>query len=325
MKDRYGRSIDYLRVSITDRCNYRCTYCMPRGAVQFLPAGDILSADEIIRIVQAAAELGIRHIKITGGEPLVRNDAVQIIAGIRRSARIEDITLTTNGYYLADYAGDLAQAGIRSVNVSLDTLDSSRYAALCGVDGLARTVAGIAAAQAQRMQVKLNVTVSNDTVSEDIYAVVEYGMEHRLTVRFIELMPIGCGYIAGMGTDSVRRLLEDRYGAVQPCLVTGNGPARYYRFANNEKSGGTAFSIGFISAIQHCFCAGCNRIRLTADGYLHPCLADSASVDVRTLLRSGCTDTELQQIIINAITAKPECHRFMQKPLISAAMHRIGG
>ena len=326
MKDRYGRSINYLRVSITDRCNYRCTYCMPHSAVQFLPAESLLSADEIIRIVKTAAAVGIRHIKITGGEPLIRSDVIEIISGIHKYTAIEDITLTTNGWYLGNYAAALKQAGVRAVNVSIDTLDRSRYTALCGVDGLARAVAGTAAAQEQGLHVKVNVTVNKDTEAEDIYALAAYGVQQQLTVRFIELMPIGCGYISSMNTNSVRRLLEDRYGTAEPCQETGNGPARYYRFAGMEKNGSrSSCCIGFISAIQHCFCADCNRIRLTADGKLYPCLADSSSLDVRSLLRSGCTDALLQHTIIEAVNAKPECHRFMQQPPVSAAMYRIGG
>lgn len=325
MKDTWGRDIDYMRISITDRCNLRCRYCMPQGIAP-VPMEEILTYEEIEKVCEAAAELGIRRLKITGGEPLVRKGCTDLAGRLKRVHGIEQVTLTTNGVLLAPYAKELADQGLSGVNISLDTLDREVYAGITGTDALEDVKAGIKAALSEGLSVKINAVLQpeiNDTQWEQLLLLTA---EYPLDVRFIEMMPIGYGkeYRAVSNMELLKQLKE-RYPELEQDLKPhGNGPAVYYRIP------GFQGSAGFISAVNKKFCRDCNRIRLTAAGELKPCLCYEESVDVRAVLR-GTGETErkeaLRSAIQKAVRQKPGQHCFDQKEVVTEKqpMVRIGG
>lgn len=307
MKDRKNRSIDYLRISVIDRCNLRCVYCMPEEGITCLEEKELLTFDEIIRVCTSAAKLGIKKIKLTGGEPLVRKNFVGLVRQIKGVEGIEEITLTTNGLLLEEKLDDLIEAGITAINISLDTLDAEHFKGITKVDGFDKVLKAIKkAANSSLKSVKVNALVAKHLNEEWICKLARLAEYDQINVRFIELMPIGLGkQFERISKEEVLEKLEEEFGVLKPyeeCL--GNGPAKYWEIE------GFKGKIGFISAVSDCFCDACNRVRLTADGFLKLCLHSKAGVDLRALLRNGVSDQDLMLTISEAIKVKPEKHYF---------------
>ena len=334
MHDKYGRTINYMRISITDRCNLRCRYCMPDG-IELIPMARILSYEEITEICRAAAELGISRLKITGGEPLARLGAPDLIAMLKQIPGIEQVTMTTNGVLLGRYLPELLAAGLDAVNISLDTLIPGRFSAITGRDELHRVLESMDAALEAGLPVKVNAVLQPDMNEDEWLSLAEMARDRRLDVRFIEMMPIGMG--RRFSAVSNRELLE-RIRQAYPQLETdhsvhGNGPAVYYRIP------GWKGSIGFISAMHGRFCGSCNRIRLTAQGKLKPCLCFGDTVDLMPLLRTehdreaGTERAEaersdnLKSALRTAILGKPLQHCFEMEEDITerSRLASIGG
>ena len=305
MIDQYGRTIEYLRISVTDRCNLRCVYCMPEEGIEQLPHEQILTFDEIERVCRISTELGISKIKLTGGEPLVRKGLPDLLGKIKRISGIEQVTLTTNGILLKNQLDELMRQGLDAVNISIDTLDETCYHTVTRCGELNQALEGLQAAlEYPNLRVKLNCVPMNQS-EEEYIQMAEYAKEHPVEVRFIEMMPIGMGKACqGKSRDELLELLEKALGNAEPYEKhLGNGPAEYVSFS------GFQGRIGFISAVSHKFCDSCNRIRLTAEGYLKLCLQYESGIDLRKLLRSGATDEELKEAMRQAIanlSVKPE-------------------
>lgn len=306
MVDGNGRIIDYLRISLTDRCNLRCIYCMPEEGTEYIPHSQILTYDEILRICRCMSELGLKKIKLTGGEPLVRKDCAQLIRELKKIPQIEQITLTTNGVCLKKQMHGLAEAGLDAVNISLDTLDSDLFLTITRQNMLNEVWEGIKEALCYpKIPVKINcVPVFSDT--KNILDMAGLAKHYPLHVRFIELMPIGYGKSClFQSEEEMKKILSAAYGTMVPCEEKyGNGPCRYYSLS------GFQGKIGFISAVSHQFCSQCNRIRLTSDGYLKTCLQYAEGVWLKEMMREGCSDKELKEKIIQAVKNKPGHHQF---------------
>lgn len=323
MLDRYGRVINYLRISVTDRCNLRCCYCMPEG-VQDVGMKNILTFEEIWEIVRTGVSLGITHIRITGGEPLVRKGCVNLIRGIREIPGVETITMTTNGVLLENYAKQLKEAGVDGVNISLDTLDPEEFFKITGKRELQEVLAGIRAAKTAGLPVKLNAVNRKEL---DPIPLVRYAQEENLPIRFIEMMPVGYGkkYV-GRSNEELRETLEAVCGNAE-CMTNreelsrmGSGPAVYYQFSDLK------VPVGFISAIHGKFCDTCNRVRLTAEGYLKLCLCYDEGEDLRRVLHEGEKEN-LRTIMEQTIFRKPAAHCF-EHPAEMTETHemvKIGG
>ena len=323
MLDRYGRVINYLRISVTDRCNLRCCYCMPEG-VQDVGMKNILTFEEIWEIVRTGVSLGITHIRITGGEPLVRKDCVDLIRGIREIPGVETITMTTNGVLLGNYGKQLKEAGVDGVNISLDTLDPEEFYKITGKRELQEVLAGIRAAKTAGLPVKLNAVNRKEL---DPIPLVRYAQEENLPLRFIEMMPVGYGkkYV-GRSNEELRETLEAVCGKAE-CMTNreelsrmGSGPAVYYQFSDLK------VPVGFISAIHGKFCDTCNRARLTAEGYLKLCLCYDEGENLRRVLREGEKEN-LRTIMEQTIFRKPAAHCF-EHPAEMTETHemvKIGG
>ena len=323
MLDGYGREADYLRISVTDKCNLRCRYCMPVD-IETVPMSEILTFEEVTDTVSVAASLGIKKVRITGGEPLIRRNVNGLIKMLKAVDGIEQVTLTTNGVLLPEYIGKLKEAGIDVINISLDTLDREKYKELTGSDELDRVLGGIKTALKTDIPIKLNA-VSLDL--EDAFSLVEFVKDKALDLRFIELMPIGYGRDhRGIPHSILITSVMDRYdGAESDDTGYGNGPAVSYRIP------GYKGRIGFISALSRPFCDNCNRIRLTTKGYLKSCLCYDTGVDLKGILRSGLPEDarkeKLRYGIKEAILCKPKSHCFISEDNISEKdpMSRIGG
>lgn len=323
MLDRYGRVINYLRISVTDRCNLRCCYCMPEG-VQDVGMKNILTFEEIWEIVRTGVSLGITHIRITGGEPLVRKGCVDLIRGIREIPGVETITMTTNGVLLGNYGKQLKEAGVDGVNISLDTLDPEEFYKITGKRELQEVLAGIRAVKTAGLPVKLNAVNRKEL---DPIPLVRYAQEENLPLRFIEMMPVGYGkkYV-GRSNEELRETLEAVCGKAE-CMTNreelsrmGSGPAVYYQFSDLK------VPVGFISAIHGKFCDTCNRVRLTAEGYLKLCLCYDEGADLRRVLREGEKEN-LRTIMEQTIFRKPAAHCF-EHPAEMTETHemiKIGG
>ncbi|MDO4270166.1 MAG: GTP 3',8-cyclase MoaA [Eubacteriales bacterium] len=323
MQDGCGRTADYLRVSLTDRCNLRCVYCMPATGIQTLPHEQILTLEEVTRLARCFALLGVRKIKLTGGEPLVRLGVVRLVRALREISGVEQITLTTNGVLLAQHLDALLEAGLDAVNISLDTLDPARFLRITRFEGLERVLDAVDRAAAAGLPVKINCVPISGLNDEDIVPLAGLARGRVRAVRFIELMPIGCGsaYTA-VPFDTLRAELEAAYGALTPYDgVLGNGPARYVSLDGFEGK------IGFIRAVTDCFCADCNRVRLSADGDFKPCLYQRAKLNLRDLLRTGADDETICARIREQLRNKPEGHRFgrVQADADTRYMASIGG
>lgn len=323
MLDQYGRRINYLRISVTDRCNLRCRYCMPEG-VQDVGMKNILTFEEIWEIVKTGVSLGITHIRITGGEPLVRKGCADLILGIRKIPGVETITMTTNGVLLGNYAKQLKEAGVDGVNISLDTLDPEEFCQITGKRELPAVLAGIRAAKDAGLPVKLNAVNRKEL---DPVPLVRYAQNENLPFRFIEMMPVGYGkQYVGRSNEELREMLEKTFGTVEKLVDSeelsrmGSGPAVYYRFSDLK------VPVGFISAIHGKFCDTCNRVRLTAEGYLKLCLCYDQGVDLRHVLREGEKEN-LRTVMEEAIFRKPAAHCF-ERPSEMTETHemvKIGG
>lgn len=355
MTDPYGRTIDYLRVSLTDRCNFRCVYCMPEQGFPCTPKEEHLSTEEFVRLVRIGASLGIRKVRLTGGEPLLRKDLPEIVQEIAAIEGIEDLSCTTNGHMLEEMAGPLANAGLTRINVSLDTLRSDRFAQIARRGSLDKVLNGIRVArQIGLSPIKVNCVAMrgvNDSEAEDFAA---WTLREEVHVRFIELMPIrwnldetdsfdsfsvhgGKGLLqirqsrGDMLSDlemrrmficaaELRERIEAAYGVLEPAEVQTNGPARTYRLP------GAKGTVGFISQITSDFCEKCNRIRLTHDGFLRPCLMSDGELDLRPALRAGASDDGLRALMTHVVAHKPERHYLAEGQQVTGrGMSQIGG
>ncbi len=324
MIDRTGRRIDYLRISVTDRCNLRCRYCMPETGIPSVSHSEILSYDEIERIVSCAAGLGISKIKITGGEPLVRKNCPRLIRQLKAIPGIEHITLTTNGVLLAEQISELAEAGLEGVNISLDTLDPETFRTITRRDGLEQVLSGMdAAVNFPGIRVKINCVPME--INREEYARLALLAKNRpVDVRFIEMMPMGYGkQYPVIDEPAVIGILEKEFGPLtENTEARGFGPAHYYSIENFTGR------IGFISALSHKFCSSCNRVRLTSDGFLKQCLQYPDGTDLKSLIRRGCSDAELKETMEKTISGKPKSHQFGQDVSGSSekkTMSQIGG
>lgn len=358
MRDGLGREIDYLRISVTDKCNLRCKYCMPPEGVTSVPHEEVLTLEEILRLVGIMEQLGIRKVRLTGGEPMVRKNLLWLVEQIHRLPGIEEIAMTTNGTMFAERAEDYRKAGLTAVNISLDTLDPERFRKITGGyiagkcvtaedmcgnsasqktmckgvklregQGVDSVVHAIDAAIAQNLQVKINCVPCLEMNGEDIESMAGLARNQKIDVRFIELMPIGCGReYTGLSSEEILARLERVYGAAckverksGPAADTGeecsggipgavgrntDGPAEYYHFP------GFIGRIGFISPISHKFCKECNRIRLTCEGRLKLCLHYDRGLELKPLLRGGASDEEIKERILAALQEKPAEHHF---------------
>ena len=306
MLDKLNRKIDYLRISVIDRCNLRCVYCMPEEGIESIPHDEILTYDEILRICEIVSELGIRKIKITGGEPLVRKDIVNLIRDIKNIDKIEQVTLTTNGILLHEMLDDLYDAGIDAINISLDTLNKDNFKKITRRDGLEKVLMSIDKAYDLGIRVKINCLAIRDFNLMELVEIASFAKDREIDVRFIELMPIGFGKkYTQIDNDEILSILESRFGTFE--IVTekrGNGPAKYYRNQNMKGC------IGFISAISHEFCESCNRIRLTSSGFLKLCLHYNKGIDLKEPIRNGISDEDLKKLIHDTIWNKPISHKF---------------
>ena len=322
MFDRYQREIHYLRLSVTDLCNLRCRYCMPDG-VEKLEREAVLTYEEFLRLAALFARCGIDTVRVTGGEPLVRKNVAQLVAGLKETPGIRRVTLTTNAVLLAEQLPALLDAGLDSVNISLDTLRPEVFRQITARDEFAAVQAGLQAALESGLPVKLNCVPQagvNEGELEDLAALAE---NRPLQVRFIEMMPIGYGAaMPCISGPELRQRFARRWPELQPLTEAafGDGPAVYYTVP------GWQGSIGFIAAVHGKFCASCNRVRLTSQGFLRPCLASEAGCDLRALLRSGADDTQLLAAIRETIWAKPREHHFEDSSMpATRGMYRIGG
>ena len=304
MKDSQGREIDYMRISVTDRCNLRCTYCMPDG-IELLPMAEILTFEEILRVCRQAVELGITRFKVTGGEPLVRRGCVGLIDRIRHLPGVEQVTLTTNGVLFREHLDALLDAGLDAVNISLDTLKRDRFVEITGSDHLEEVLSAVDAAVRSGLQVKINTVLEQEKNAGEWQDILELAWERNLDVRFIELMPIGNGAeCTGISNETLFEWIQEKYPDIhRDERVHGNGPAVYYHIP------GFVGSVGFISPIHCVFCSSCNRIRMTATGELKPCLCYEDTVSVRDAARHG-EDRQIRAKLEEAVLMKPKQHCF---------------
>ena len=324
MLDQYGRNIDYMRISLTDRCNLRCIYCMPEEGICQIPRTELLDQEEILRISRLASELGISRIKLTGGEPLVRRICVPLVKELKALPGIRQVTLTTNGILLKEQLPGLMEAGLDALNISLDTLNPENFQKITRYNELDRTLEGLSTALSYpSLKVKVNCVPTFQT-DQELLQVAALARENPVHVRFIEMMPIGLGReFTARDEKSVKDILEKTYGTLTPVSeILGNGPCHYYTL---ERFCGR---IGFISALSHKFCKQCNRVRLTSTGYLKGCLQFQNGVDLKVLLRNGASDEILKNALQKAIFEKPAGHNFQEKKNgreESHIMSQIGG
>jgi cyclic pyranopterin phosphate synthase len=333
MQDRYGHRISYLRVSITDRCNERCTYCMPQELQEWLPRDGILSFEETLRLIRIAGELGVSKVRVTGGEPLTRRDVINFIQQIPQIAAIKSIGLSTNGTLLArqitpgrTMADALRDAGTQSVNISLDTLDAKVYSQITGRDLHEEVLRGIEAAIAARFgQIKLNTVLMRGRNEDQLIPLIEFAGARDLILRFIEMMPVSTSDVLDehnfMSILQAKRSIESFYGSLIPeTEFRTNGPATYYQIPGRKQR------IGFIGAMTNLhFCESCNKLRLTCDGKLRPCLGSYLEFDVMKPLRAGASDEELKQFFLDVVDRKPQQHDFRNNYQPNRKMIAIGG
>ena len=328
LMDAFARRIRYLRVSVTDRCNYRCTYCMPEelgDQLAFEPRSAVLTFEEIERLLRVFARLGVRKVRLTGGEPTVRKGIVELAGRIVSVPGIEQVVMTSNGHLLPDLAQPLAAAGVTAINVSLDTLDAAAFRRLTGRGDLARVLAGIDAAVAAGMRVKTNAVALHGVNDHELVALCEHAWSRGVVPRFIEHMPMSDGALyapeAELSAAQIRRVLEASLGP----LVAGDvspgrdpGPARYWRVA------ATGHEVGIISAMTEHFCDDCNRLRLTATGSLHACLGHDDAISLRDVMRRGGSDEDVVRSIAAAVTGKRAGHVFERSGAGAPQKHMIG-
>lgn len=320
-----NRPIHYLRISVTDRCDMRCVYCMPTEGYPFMRSNEYMTNDEILRVVSIAASLGVYKFRLTGGEPLVRPKIVELVKGIATTPGVREVALSTNASLLERYAVPLAAAGLRRVNVSLDTLNPQRFAEITRGGQLHRTLDGIAAAErAGLVPIKVNAVVMRGLNDTEVPDLVSLGASRGWQVRFIEYMPIGCA--AGqwdqhfVSAAEILAMVQERF-PLEPLPMKPGDPARLYRIA------GTGANVGVITPVTQHFCDSCNRMRLTADGKIRSCLLVDGEQDLKSLLRSGCSNAEIAQILQRVAMLKPEWHGVVpgNYSLATEAMRDIGG
>jgi len=310
--DPFGRKIEYLRLSVTDRCDLRCFYCLPKGFKDFHTPDHWLSFDEIERIVAAFSELGLKRLRITGGEPLLRKNLAQLASRLSALPNLEDLSLSTNAVQLGKQAKALAAAKVTRINVSLDSLNAERFRQITNGGKLEKVIQGLMTAkQVGFSPIKINMVVMKGVNDDEVEDMLRFCIEHGFTLRFIETMPIGdTGRQAQqhfVDLTQVRQQLEQKFNLI-PGVMPGGGPARYAQVAGSE------LRIGFITPLSQHFCATCNRVRLSVDGQLYLCLGQHDKVDLRTPLRQGISDSDLKSLIIQAIHQKPERHEFKDNP-----------
>ncbi len=326
MLDSYMREVNYLRVSVTDRCNFRCAYCMPPEGVQQLEHADILTYEEIVRVVGIASRYcGINKVRLTGGEPLVRAGINDLVRGIKQLGTITDLAMTTNGSLLANQVEGLRQAGLDRVNISIDTLDEDRYRDITRGGDLQKTLHGLQQAlQAGLEPVKVNVVLTKALTEQDLQQFYELACKLPLFIRFIEFMPVGYhGIDEGLSVSQVKQYLTAIGGSdLQPLDdIKGSGPARNYKLK------GMQGVFGFITPISERFCQLCNRMRLTADGRLKPCLLSDDEIDIKTALRCGASDERIAGLVMEAVKQKPVGHTLTSscQDTFHRRMCQIGG
>ena len=321
LTDGLGRKVTYLRLSVTDRCDLRCIYCMAEH-MRFLPKAEVLTLEELDRIASVFISLGVRKLRLTGGEPLVRKGLLGLVEGLsrhRRAGVLDELTLSTNGARLAEFAPELARLGVRRVNVSMDTLDPNLFARLTRGGDLAKVQAGIAAATAAGIEVKINAVALASANADEIPTLIQWAHSRGLAITLIETMPMGeidedrRDQFLSLAT--VRSDLES-FWTLRDLALSSGGPARYVEVAE------TGGRLGFITPLSHNFCEGCNRVRLTCTGTLHTCLGQSDATDLRAVLRDGGSDADLRAAIVGGVMGKPAGHDFQVDRLGAAAVAR---
>ncbi len=332
MEDAFGHRISYLRVSVTDRCNERCRYCMPEEEQAWFPREEVLGYDEMLRVLRVGATLGIRKVRVTGGEPLTRPGVTQFCADVAAIPGIEQVGISTNGTLLSrledgeTLAARLVRAGVRSANISLDSLDRESYRRTTSRDLLPKVLEGIdAAIEAGFPSIRLNCVLMKRQTEQEMVPLIEYAREKGALLRFIELMPVSTQEVLSednfLSAGSALRMVEAQYGPLKPLPdFKTNGPATYYEIP------GSAQKVGFIGAMTNLhFCEACNKLRLTSDGKLRPCLGSWLEFDLREVLRRGCTDAELADFILGVVARKPKEHDFRHNYQPNRKMIAIGG
>lgn len=322
MTDKYGRVIDYMRVSIIDRCNLRCQYCIPTD-IEWLPPQEILTLEEIAEICRQASLIGIRKIKITGGEPLIRKGCIDLIHMIRSIPDIQQVTLTTNGVLLAQHARQLYEEGLDAINVSLDTLDREKYIKITGSDRLPDVLKGISEIERYQLPLKINSVLQRGVNEDDWKDLILLAKDRKIDVRFIEMMPIGHGkQFTSISNEEILQKIRTEYGQIENVKKSrGNGPATYCHIP------GFKGNIGSISAIHGKFCDGCNRIRLTSTGQIKPCLCYEDHISLKEAIRNGSKE-EIRRSLLLAIEKKPAGHCFNEDQEMITEKHemaQIGG
>ena len=323
MKDKYGREIDYLRISLTDKCNLRCIYCMEEKGNDFFDEEEKLTKNEICKIVNGCSKLGIKKIRLTGGEPLVRKDIVELVEAINKIEGIEEIYITTNGILLEDKVKKKKKAGLKGVNISLDSLKVEMFNKLTRLGELKKVLNSIDKCLEHGINVKLNVVMIKGMNEDEILDFVNLTLDKNIDVRFIELMPIGVGSkFKGVSNEEIIKIINENYIDIEEVKKNKNGgPATYIKIKDAKGK------VGFISAISNCFCEECNRIRLTSEGFLKQCLHYNYGIDLKKLLRNGAKEEEIINAIKENIFNKPEKHLFMKKSEDKELkfMNKIGG
>lgn len=324
--DRHGRIVNYLRVSVTDRCDFRCVYCMAEDMV-FLPRSQILSLEEILAICNVFVELGVHKIRITGGEPLVRNGVVNLLQQLAKIPGLNELVMTTNASKLTEMAGEIVEAGVKRINISLDTLDPVKFKAMTRTGDLENVLSGISAAQTAGFQrIKINAVILKNRNHEEVCDLVDFAVKRGLDISFIEEMPLGTIHSHNRAevyypSSAIKKDIGRSFELESITESTG-GPSNYYRVK------GAQSRVGFISPHSANFCARCNRVRLTAEGRLLLCLGNEHAVDLKSVLRKDPDDKEiLKQVILESMQIKPEKHEFNinEKPLIMRYMSATGG
>ncbi len=313
LQDRFGRSIKYVRLSVTDKCNMRCFYCLPKGFKGFENPENWLTFDEIERVIRAFTQLGVSRVRLTGGEPLVRKNLPDLITRLTALEGLDDLSLSTNAALLTQHAEAIKQAGVSRINVSLDSLQPERFKRITGNGNLSAVLAGLQAAkEAGLAPIKINTVAMKGVNDDEFIDLIDYCAEMGFTLRFIETMPVGdTGREASNNYLDLQTIISDlstHFTLIPDILPNGGGPARYYRITEKK------VHIGFITPISQHFCETCNRVRLSVDGVLYLCLGDEHKIELRPLLRDGITHSELEDVLAKAINLKPERHEFKEKP-----------
>ncbi|AKH19824.1 GTP 3',8-cyclase MoaA [Sedimenticola thiotaurini] len=321
--DRFGRRIEYLRLSVTDRCDFRCFYCIPKGFKGFTDVEDRLKLDEFIRLIRVFSELGVSKIRLTGGEPLIHKDIEPLVRGIAALPDVEDFSMSTNASHLAQHARMLKDTGVGRINVSLDSLNPEVFHHITQGD-LSKVIDGLMAAKRVDLYpIKINMVVMRDLNLHEVGDMVDFCIENRFTLRFIETMPVGAaGQMARdryVPLDEVREILEQRF-KLEPARMKGAGPAKYFKIVDKR------IKIGFITPMSQHFCEDCNRVRLSSEGTLYLCLGQQDKLELKPLIRQGLSDEQLKDEILAAIQRKPEKHEFNTNPdQVVRVMSMTGG